>query len=396
MKNIYILWDGFFGHPEVLVCLVISLYAGINYEIYRYYIYIILKKLNLMLINIVTKLYIWENQQETFFKGSSETTRDNIILKSSNIYNNTKNKSLNKPGDSRDNQHSAGYKNISIHVPSKRKPLNDDQLGYYLAGLIDGDGNFSKQKGNLTIAYDLKDKSAAYWLKSQIGYGTVSPIKNKNCIKYVVSHSDGLLRILELINGKLKTHNKYMQVINYLLCNNNLVKNKFYNKYNNFIKGNLNDFNNHWLAGFIDSDGSLQIKIIKPKSDIKYKSEIRLRLQIAQKDKEILNYIKLFICKSDDINNIDSLKGCYIGTRIHNNSITYYLEVTSFNTIKNVIMYLDTYQLISYKYLNFLYFRKAYLIVQNKEHLCLEGINKIKILKEKMKYIYNTSTDEKE
>ncbi len=29
-------------------------------------------------------------------------------------------------------------KNISIHVPTYLKPLNDEQFGHYLAGLIDG------------------------------------------------------------------------------------------------------------------------------------------------------------------------------------------------------------------------------------------------------------------
>lgn len=351
------------------------LYAETNYKIYKY---------SLSIRNIVTKLYIWINQQVTFynilyFKGTSETTRNNI--------------------------HYPSY--ISIHVPSKLKPLNDNQLGYYLAGLIDGDGNFNKQKGYLTIAYDSKDKSAAYWLKSQIGYGSVLNIKNKNAIKYVVSHSNGLLRILELINNKIKTDNKYNQIINYLLVNNTLVKQKFFSKYDKFNKGNIYDFNNHWLAGFIDADGSFQIKIVNRclrSRDIspdmpgyrlnRDKPEIRLKLQIAQKDIEILNNIKLFLCtcaeqayNNQNINNINNLKGCYIGKREHiNGSISYYLETTSFSKTKEVISYLDKYQIISYKYINYLYFRKAYLIVQNKEHLTEEGINKIKELKDKMKY----------
>lgn len=358
----------FFGHPEVqLVCLVISLYAGKNLYIYKYSIY------HLFWRDIVKKLYIKVNQQVTFL-GTSETTRDNI----SSHFNN----------------------NISIHVPTKFKPLNNNQLGYYLAGLIDGDGNFSKSKGYLTIAYDLKDKSAAYWLKDQIGYGTVSKIKNKNSIKYVVSHSKGLLYILELINGKLKTHNKFIQINNYLLNENNnkLVYNIFYNKYTTFTIGNLYDFDNHWLCGFIDSDGSLQIKIIDRNRKL---PEIRLKLQITQKDIEILNYIKLWICNSNNINDISTLKGCYIGKRNHNRPISnglrvcqgdqndiisYYLETTSFSKTKVIINYLDKYQLISYKYLKYIYFRKTYLLIQDKKHLTEEGINKIIEYKNKMKY----------
>lgn len=330
--------------------------------------------------------------------GSSETIRDNIsdILYCSSEFSSNR---------------ASHNKLISQHVPTKIKPLNNKQLGYYLAGLIDGDVHFDNQKGHLIIVYDIKDKSVAYWLKNQIGYGSINIIKNKNAIKYVISHSKGLFKILELINGKLKTHNKYDQIINNLLKNNILVNKYFYNKYNKFIMGDLYDFNNHWLTGFIDADGSFQIKILE-RSNRKL-PEIRLKLQITQKDKYILNYIKLFICKSNrppvhctggpsHINDINNLKGCYIGTRINNNNISqpgamhqvgekdlnlyYYLETTSLNNNKFIINYLDKYHLISYKYLNYLYFRKTYLLIQNKDNLTNEDINKIKNYKNKMRY----------
>lgn len=485
MKYIYILWVGFFGHPEVKspvrgssippmvgvkLCLLILLYAEMNYKIYNNIIYIYIKSIRgfcyiyfiiiyipegdiyhikKIIIYYITILYIWVNQQETIYKyisyinikyryickyiGSLEIIRNSTLFSNKltlNKYDGYRKDylSINNPLQSRDLCYNISRRylhinNISINVPFKYKPLNKDQLGYYLAGLIDGDGNFSNQKGYLTIVYDIKDKSAAYWLKDQIGYGTISLIKNKNAIKYVVSHSDGLLYILELINGKLKTNNKYNQVVNYLLLNNNQVKSKFYFKYDKFKLGNINDFYNHWLSGFIDADGSLQIKIINRKN--RNKEEVRLKLQITQRDKHILENIKLFLSinkiskdmnisydKLTNLNKNELLSGCYIGTRKHMTpqphymekvnktrrevdqpgeakyNITYYFETTSFNTFKNVINYLDKYPLISYKYLNYLYIRKAYLLIQNKEHLTLEGINKIKNIKNKMSPSY--------
>ncbi|KAF1839813.1 uncharacterized protein K460DRAFT_298068 [Cucurbitaria berberidis CBS 394.84] len=38
---------------------------------------------------------------------------------------------------------SENVKRVSDHVPRHLKPLNDEQLGHYLAGLIDGYGQFS-------------------------------------------------------------------------------------------------------------------------------------------------------------------------------------------------------------------------------------------------------------
>lgn len=340
------------------MCLITLLYAGTNIKIYKYSVFIKIYKYFVFIKTIVKKLYIWFYQQETliFFKGSLETTRNDI---SKNL--------------------------ISVHTPTKLKPLNSNQLGYYLAGLIDGDGHFDNQKGYLTIVYDSKDISAAYWLKSQIGYGSVSSIKNKNSVIYVISHSDGLFKVLELINNKLKTNNKYNQIINNLLKNNELVNSKFYSNYKSFNKGDISDFNNYWLAGFIDSNGSLQIKILNRVNRIK--PEIRLKLQIVQTDLEILQYIKLYLCNSNNINDINNLKGCYIGTRKHSNNLTsYYLETTSYSLSKRVISYLDKYQLISYKYLNYIYFRKIYLLIQDKRHLTEDGINQIKIMKNKMRY----------
>lgn len=349
-------------HPEVDLSLLILLYAGKYSKIYNYSIQYIKKYRN-----IVTKLYIWDNQQETLLNinnmGSSETIRNNI-----NIFN---------------------KKIISKHINNHKKPLNDKELGYYLAGLIDGDGHFNNQKGNLTICYDLKDKSAAYWLKNQLGYGSVLKIKNKNALKFVISHSDGLVKVLTLINAKLKLKSKYDQVIHNVLLNNTLVYQKYYLNNSEFIIGNLDDFNNYWLAGFIDADGSLQVKLLNRKSD---KYEVRLKLQIAQKDELILKKIKTFLCGINNFNiSKKSEKGVYIGKRNHtliNNELTYsyYLETTSFSLAKNVICYLEKYSLQSYKYINYIYLYKIYLLIQDKKHLTLEGINKIKVFKEKMKY----------
>ena len=53
---------------------------------------------------------------------------------------------------------------ISKHVPKHLKPARKDQFGYYLAGLIDGDGWFSKYAAYI-VFYAL-DASLAYYIKS--------------------------------------------------------------------------------------------------------------------------------------------------------------------------------------------------------------------------------------
>ena len=123
--------------------------------------------------------------------------------------------------------------------------------------------------------------------------------------------------------------------------------------------------NNHWLAGFSDADASFQIKILNRGK----KTEVRLNFQIDQKKEYILLLIKKFL-------------GGNIGYR--NNQDTYYYSSTSFGSAKNVIKYFDQFYLLSSKHVNYLKWRKAYIIIQNKEHLTSSGLEKIVKLKQTM------------
>ena len=253
---------------------------------------------------------------------------------------------------------SENIKNISIHVPTHLKPLNDEQFGHYLAGLIDGDGHFSSQE-QLVIVFSSPDIQLAYYIKKIIGFGHVKKVKNKNAYLYIISNKEGLMKAINLINGKLRSINKFNQV------NTNILSNPRYSEENLEFKINdSNDFNNHWIAGFSDADASFQIKIVN--RDNKIKPEIRLNFQIDQKDKNILLSIK-------------NIFGGNIGYRETQN--TYYYGSTSFGSAKKVINYFDTFHLQSSKHINYLKWRKAYILIQDKDHLQETGIEKIKKLK---------------
>ena len=318
----------FFGHPEVkTISLLMSLYAGkASLSSFKYSLF----------IDIVKKLKQWSQSAGNIFKfkiGTSETIRDNI----------------------------ENIKNISIHVSEHLKPLNDQQFGHYLAGLIDGAGHFSS-KQQLIIVFSSPDIKLAYYIKKVIGFGYVNKVKDKNAYLYIISNKEGIIKTINLINGKLRTINKFNQVINNILSNT-----KYYEEKVEFKINDYNDFNNHWIAGFSDADASFQIKIIN--RDNKIKPEIRLNFQIDQKDNNLLLSIK-------------DIFGGNIGYR--ENQDTYYYGSTSFGSAKKVINYFDNFHLQSSKYINYLKWRKAYIIIQNKDHLTETGIEKIKKLKNSM------------
>jgi hypothetical protein len=252
-------------------------------------------------------------------------------------------------------------KKISIHIPKHLKPTNDIDLGYYLAGLIDGDGHFSKAL-QLVIVFNELDASLAYFIKNKLGYGNVYKIKNKKAVILVIANRIGLVKVLNLISGKIRSENKINQI------NNNILSNPYFNLINKFSLNDNEDLNNYWLSGFSDADASFQIKIINA-SHINKRTEIRLNFQIDQKKKELLILIKNFL-----------------GGNIYyrKSQDTFYYGSTSFGSAKNVINYFDTFHLLSSKHVNYLKWRKAYTIIQDKNHLTELGLNKIIKLKNTM------------
>lgn len=221
----------FFGHPEVeFVGLLTLLYAGTTLlQSFEYSIeHDIVKKLKQKSKSAGNISLFLTNTR----KGTSETLRYGVVVNSEHV------------------------KYISRHVPKHIKPLNNNQLGHYLAGLIDGDGHFSKAQ-QLVIVFSYPDAFLAYYLKEKLGNCNVRKVKDKNAYLLIVSKKEGILNVLNLINDKLRSENRFNQVINNIL-NHERYKDVIIN----FIMNSTDDFNNHWLAGFYVADASFQVKII--------------------------------------------------------------------------------------------------------------------------------------
>jgi hypothetical protein len=238
--------------------------------------------------------------------------------------------------------------------------LSDNNFGHYLAGLIDGDGYFSKKQ--LVIVFSSSDLILAEFLQKRLNSGHIYPIKNKNAYTYIVSKKDSLDFIISLINGKLRKQIKLNQI------NNNII-NQFSTPFSNSIISLCSDssLDNFWLAGFSDADASFQVKIIN--RETRLRPEIRLNFQVDQKDRLLLDLIK-------------NSFGGYIGYR--STQDTYYYGSTNFTSAKNIINYFDTYPLYSSKYFNYLKWRTVYTLIEQKLHITEDGINQILDIKNSM------------
>lgn len=252
-------------------------------------------------------------------------------------------------------------KPISDHIPKHSKPINDDQLGHYLAGLIDGDGHISKAQ-TIQIAFSAPDAFLAYTLRTRLGYGNVYKVKNKNAYVWTISNKLGVLKVINLINGKLRTLKKYDQAINNILTHKRYSEEKI-----NFTLNTTNNMENHWLAGFTDADASFQIKINKRPN--RKNKRVVLSFQIDQKKREILDLIKGYF-------------GGHIGYRKPLDC--YYYGTNTYGSAKKVINYFDYYHLQSKKYISYLGWRKVYRLIVNKEHLTVKGLDKIIKIKERL------------
>jgi hypothetical protein len=237
----------------------------------------------------------------------------------------------------------------SEYTSKHTKPKSDEEFGHYLAGLIDGDGSI--QEYRIRICFYILDLPSATYIKNRLGYGKIIKIKGKNAYDFCITGREGIQLVLNLINGKLRTEHKYNAVITHII---NKYKTPVYLK-EKFQMNNSDDLNNHWLAGFIDADGSFQVKILKRRKNYK---EIRVYLQIDQKANTLLILIR-------------NKFGGYIGHR--KSQDTYYYSSTSFGSAKKVIDYLDEYNMLSSKYLNYLKWRKVYELIQEKKHITAEG-----------------------
>jgi hypothetical protein len=241
---------------------------------------------------------------------------------------------------------------ISEHVPKHNSNLTDQEFGYFLAGLIEGDGWFGFNQ--LDIIFSDRDVSLAYLIKKRIGYGNVYKIKDKKAFRYICKNKTGLSIILSLINGKFVSRFKYEQLIKHNY-------NKTFN-YKILPPSKAISFDNYWLAGFTQADGCFHISIVKSKTH-KTGFSVRLEFSIKQNDDVPLKLLNSKL-NMGNLSQYSSGIWCY--------------KSTGYKTSALLIDYFDTFNLFGGKYVDYLKFRKVYIMITEGKHLEEKGILKIK------------------
>jgi hypothetical protein len=120
----------------------------------------------------------------------------------------------------------------SIKIPESGN--YNTRFSQYITGLLEGDGTIHvpktlrSVKGTLNypsiqIVFHLKDLPLALIIQRELGHGSLSKKKGANAYIFTVNNSEGLILLINLLNGNMKTNK--IEVLHKLI--------DWYNKYRN-------------------------------------------------------------------------------------------------------------------------------------------------------------------
>lgn len=261
-------------------------------------------------------------------------------------------------------------------------------IGSYLAGLLEGDGHidiqsddstskkvnprfvFTFHKNNLSMFEQLNEYIGSGFFKTGLG----------NSIRYVVADKQGVIKLVNLMNGNLRTP----KIITFHKLIDKLNLSESLHIYKLPIDNSTLD-NNAWLAGFTEADGyfGVFIKEFKPKSEDRKRSQsrsVKCRFAIEQRqfDKPTNSSCEPYMKMIADNFNVTLLE--FTRTTFETPNSTYYIHVESKDKLNKVITYFDKYPLMGVKSLDYQDFKTVYSMILTKDHLSDSGREKIKLI----------------
>jgi hypothetical protein len=264
---------------------------------------------------------------------------------------------------------------------------NNSNLNYkfitYLTGLIEGDGSIivpktersSKGKLNypsIQITFHLKDLPLALLIQKNLGYGSLIRKKGLNAYTLYINDNKGILSLVNLLNGNMRTPKIY-SLYNLIDWLNNKDPNL------KIIKLPLNNnclSKDAWLSGMIESDGHFSVR-----TSIKSKyTKIECKFELSQRQKDHLgNSNELFLANIAKFLNI-SLKN----TREKTNHPQYRLRTTSLETNFLLVNYLNEFPLFGSKYLDYNNWKEILNLFKTRLKYSQENLDKVLNLKSEM------------
>ncbi len=269
----------------------------------------------------------------------------------------------------------------SIHMDNKSKNLKS-LFSYYFTGLMEGDGTIitpktlRSPKGKLNypsiqIVFHLKDLPLALLVQKELGVGSLSRKKGVNAYILTINSYQGILLIISLINGKMRTPKIYS--LNILIDFLNKTKGTSIEKYPICIEPL---YSNPWMSGFIEADASFQVRTTLsgkyPKLECKLEISQRREDHKGYDNLEFLTFIAEFL--NTEVKKIRSDKP----------KPEYRVRTTNLKGNIHAKNYLLKYPLFGTKHLDSLDWIKVVDLFDKGEHKTYEGKEKIVKIKSGM------------
>lgn len=261
--------------------------------------------------------------------------------------------------------------------------INNYKFITYLTGLIEGDGTIIVPKSersfkgklnypSIQIVFHLKDLPLALLIQQNLGYGSLIRKKGLNAYTLCVNDQKGILNLVNLLNGNMKTPkiNSLYKLIDWL---NNKNPNLNLRK----LPLNLDSLTKDaWLSGIIESDGHFRVRTTITG---KY-PKIECKFELSQRQKDHLGYSnELFL---DNIAKF--LKVSLKNTRENTPHPQFRLRTMSLESNLILVNYLNEYPLFGSKYLDYINWKEILNLFNPKFKYSQDNIDKVLDLKSKM------------
>ena len=150
--------------------------------------------------------------------------------------------------------------------------LNNLKIRQWIAGVIDGDGNFHiSKKGyvELSVVMEPRDIACLYKMKQRYG-GSVKATSHARAVRFRLHHKAGILQVINDVNGLILNPVRYLQL------------KKVCNIYNiDVLPSVILEYNSAYLSGLFDSDGSVYYN----------KQSMQVFITVTQKGRELLDIL---------------------------------------------------------------------------------------------------------
>jgi hypothetical protein len=134
----------------------------------------------------------------------------------------------------------------------------------------------------------------------------------------------------------------------------------------------------YWLAGFTSGDGSFHLNLKKSDTNVSQRVSLRFSINLNIRDAEVLKglviYFNTLNKKSTVVKGMLNPKNQYVSKS--ENTVSLAITKTS-ELIEVIIPFFEKYPIQGVKSLDFADFKKVAMMIGAKEHLTIEGLNRI-------------------